>query len=132
MTDRVDPSDEGCVEFPDVLRHELAIVAARRDRLRTLRGERLDSGSNPRDVAGKGRLLGLSFSGGGIRSATFNLGVLQALAGRGLLRYVDFLSTVSGGGYIGSWLTALAQRRFARTRNDAKKAGVDASTLLPF
>ena len=56
-----------------------------------------------------------SFSGGGIRSATLNLGVLQGLAGCGVLRYVDYLSTVSGGGYIGSWLTALSQRRFART-----------------
>ena len=49
-------------------------------------------------------LVGLAFSGGGIRSATFNLGVLQALAERKVLRTVDYLSTVSGGGYIGSWL----------------------------
>lgn len=51
-------------------------------------------------------LLGLAISGGGIRSATFGLGVLQALAETGLLGRVDYLSTVSGGGYIGSWLTA--------------------------
>jgi len=51
----------------------------------------------------KRRLLGLAFSGGGIRSATFNLGVLQALDQLGLLRFVDYLSTVSGGGYVGSW-----------------------------
>ena len=31
-------------------------------------------------------------------------GVLQGLANKELLRYVDYLSTVSGGGYIGSWL----------------------------
>jgi predicted acylesterase/phospholipase RssA len=49
-------------------------------------------------------LIGLAFSGGGIRSATFNLGVLQALAKARLLRTVDYVSTVSGGGYIGSWL----------------------------
>lgn len=48
------------------------------------------------------KLLGLAFSGGGIRNATFNLGVLQALDRLGLLKYVDYLSTVSGGGYIGS------------------------------
>lgn len=47
---------------------------------------------------------GLALSGGGIRSATFNLGILQALAGRGLLPKIDFLSTVSGGGYIGAFL----------------------------
>jgi len=51
-------------------------------------------------------LIGLCFSGGGIRSATFNLGVLQGLQELDLLRQVDFLSTVSGGGYIGSWLVA--------------------------
>ena len=49
-------------------------------------------------------LFGLAFSGGGIRSATLNLGVVQALAKKGIFKYVDYLSTVSGGGYIGSWL----------------------------
>ena len=43
-------------------------------------------------------LLGVALSGGGIRSATFNLGVLQALAQFGLLKRIDYLSTVSGGG----------------------------------
>jgi len=50
--------------------------------------------------------VGLSLSGGGIRSATFCLGVVQVLAERGLLKEVDFLSTVSGGGYIGGFLSA--------------------------
>jgi hypothetical protein len=49
--------------------------------------------------------VGLALSGGGIRSATFCLGVVQVLAKRGLLEDVDFLSTVSGGGYTGSFLT---------------------------
>jgi hypothetical protein len=49
-------------------------------------------------------LVGLAFSGGGIRSATFNLGVLQGFADLGLLPMFDYLSTVSGGGYIGGWL----------------------------
>ncbi len=51
-----------------------------------------------------GDTLGLALSGGGIRSAAFCLGVLQSLARRGWLRHVDFLSTVSGGGYIGAFL----------------------------
>jgi len=55
-------------------------------------------------------LIGLAFSGGGIRSATFNLGILQALASNELLRCFDYLSTVSGGGYVGSWLAALTRR----------------------
>ena len=49
--------------------------------------------------------VGLGLSGGGIRSATFTLGAVQVLADRGLLRDVDFLSTVSGGGYTGTFLT---------------------------
>lgn len=71
----------------------------------------------------------LCLSGGGIRSATFCLGVIQALAAydvaipqtdrhenapkqpqNSLLGRFQFLSTVSGGGYIGSWLSAWRQR----------------------
>jgi hypothetical protein len=55
-------------------------------------------------------LVGLAISGGGIRSATFALGVLQAVAHFKLLRRIDYLSTVSGGGYIGSWLSAWLRR----------------------
>jgi hypothetical protein len=68
------------------------------------------SGDGPFNVAGKGELVGLTLSGGGIRSATFNLGVLQALARSKILRHVDYLSTVSGGGYIGSWLVGWIKR----------------------
>ncbi len=55
-------------------------------------------------------LVGLSFSGGGIRSATFCLGVLEGLAKLELLPRIDYLSTVSGGGYIGAWFVALVKR----------------------
>src|SRR5581483_6076915 len=48
----------------------------------------------------------LCLSGGGIRSASFALGVVQGLARRGLVGTFDFLSTVSGGGYTGAWLSA--------------------------
>ncbi|WP_460552571.1 hypothetical protein [Comamonas piscis] len=50
--------------------------------------------------------VGLALSGGGIRSATFCLGVVQVLTERGLLKDIDFLSTVSGGGYTGSFITS--------------------------
>lgn len=56
------------------------------------------------------QLAGLAFSGGGIRSATFNLGILQALAEAKALRRFDYLSTVSGGGYIGGWFAACVKR----------------------
>jgi len=56
------------------------------------------------------KLKALAFSGGGIRSATFNLGILQGLAKENKLQEFDYLSTVSGGGYIGSWLSAWIKR----------------------
>ncbi len=49
----------------------------------------------------------LCLSGGGIRSATFNLGILQGLASHDMLKTIDYLSTVSGGGYTGTCLTTL-------------------------
>jgi hypothetical protein len=49
--------------------------------------------------------VALCLSGGGIRSAAFCLGALQVLARRELLHQFHYLSTVSGGGYIGGWLT---------------------------
>lgn len=73
------------------------------DHIRALRGP-------PNDEEGEQGFIGLAFSGGGIRSATFNLGILQALAKQNMLPQFDYLSTVSGGGYIGSWFSALVYR----------------------
>ncbi len=70
--------------------------------------------ADERELRALAHRLGLSalcLSGGGIRSAAFNLGVLQALARHGLLAEFDFLSTVSGGGYIGSWLQRMVRER---------------------
>ncbi len=55
-------------------------------------------------------VVGLALSGGGIRSATFCLGFLQSLARHDLLSKIRYLSTVSGGGYIGGFLGALYSR----------------------
>lgn len=71
------------------------------------------------------RYVGLALSGGGIRSASFALGVLQALEKHGVFSAVDYLSTVSGGGYIGSSLTW-----FTRKRDDGREAG-KAETSFP-
>jgi hypothetical protein len=49
----------------------------------------------------RNKLVGLAMSGGGTRSATFNLGVTQVLAHYGLMSQVDYMSTVSCGGYLG-------------------------------
>lgn len=55
---------------------------------------------------GDGPVVGVSLSGGGIRSAAFSLGAIQALEAQGAFEKVDFLSTVSGGGYTGAALLA--------------------------
>lgn len=62
-----------------------------------------------RNLPGDGQAA-LCLSGGGIRSAAFALGILQGLARRNLLQQFHYLSTVSGGGYIASWLTAWRHR----------------------
>jgi len=64
-------------------------------------------------------LVGLAFSGGGIRSATFGLGVLETLKRLGALKSIDYLSTVSGGGYIGAWLSAGCKRQPGWLEQDA-------------
>src|SRR5215472_12436804 len=56
-------------------------------------------------------VVGVALSGGGIRSATFCLGVFQALAQLRQLARIDYVSTVSGGGYFGSFLGRLYRRR---------------------
>ena len=91
-----------------ILGHELDQVAARR---RILKIEPVDPSGGPYKRAAHSGLMGLCFSGGGIRSATFNLGILQGLAELGLLRCFDYLSTVSGGGYIHQWFAAWSKRR---------------------
>jgi hypothetical protein len=68
------------------------------DETRGLRGERWLA-QPPRS------LFGIALSGGGIRSSTFNLGLLQGLNEIGLLRGMDYLATVSGGGYTGGFWT---------------------------
>lgn len=82
--------------FDEVLEHETRHVQASRQRFR---------------VAPDAPLATLALSGGGIRSATFNLGLIQAFAEAGKLHRFDYLSTVSGGGYIGGWLTAWIHRK---------------------
>jgi hypothetical protein len=92
------PHETRPTTFSEVLGHELDRV----NQSRQARGIEAPAHAD--------NLIGLAFSGGGIRSATFNLGILQALAEKGLLHKFDYLSTVSGGGYIGSWLAALTRR----------------------
>jgi hypothetical protein len=77
--------------------------------LRSLRLRRLATGRPPLPRSKRGDrpdaelgLTGVALSGGGVRSASFCLGVLQALHAEVGLGQFDYLSTVSGGGYIGA------------------------------
>jgi hypothetical protein len=77
--------------------------------------EAVDGKKDPYRWMHENRVTGLCFSGGGIRSATFNLGLLQGMAeqrvqGTPVLQKFDYLSTVSGGGYIHEWLAAWTKR----------------------
>src|SRR5712671_2257831 len=91
-------------------RQPAADVAATRDRREVVKlWKDLDLGQSLQNSQRKRRAPdspALCLSGGGIRSATFALGVLQGLAKVKVLPQFHYLSTVSGGGYIGGWLTA--------------------------
>lgn len=94
MGSRISRPDEAALPL-SMLEAEEAMI----ERRRQVAGEQSTSAGRP--------AVGLAISGGGIRSATFALGVLQALTAMNLLRKFDYLSTVSGGGYIGSFLGTL-------------------------
>jgi Patatin-like phospholipase len=92
------------------------VIAAELDDIANRRGDADATAAVPanwQQECDNRRLFGMCLSGGGIRSATFSLGVLQGLAERGLLPKADYLSTVSGGGYIGSWLQGVLWRQNA-------------------
>ncbi len=72
------------------------------DALRAHEAERLLERRRLSGTPADAPTVGLALSGGGIRSATFCLGLLRGLAQRGQLARIDYLSTVSGGGYIGA------------------------------
>jgi hypothetical protein len=112
------PSDFGKkFKFDEIFEREIAVINNRRRRYADSRGTiRLEletpanaSGERTRRPPRDAGVVGLALSGGGIRSAAFCLGAVQALDETEVLRRVDYLSTVSGGGYIGCSLTAALQ-----------------------
>lgn len=68
---------------------------------------------------------GLALSGGGIRSATLSLGMLQALARAGRLERFDYLSTVSGGGYAGGFMCSLFTPQSVRSGASASPSAAE-------
>lgn len=91
------PGPDGFVHaFGDLLADEEVLLRERRMR---------------RGVDADGPRSGLALSGGGIRAAAFGLGVIRALHARGRFHGLDYLSTVSGGGFVGAfvgWVRRLA------------------------
>ncbi len=92
------------VEFNQVLERELDEIVTRR---RQANLSPVANGETARAQVSKD-LVGVALSGGGVRSASFSVGLIQALYVKGVLRFVDYLSTVSGGGYAGSCLSSIA------------------------
>jgi hypothetical protein len=110
------------LRFPDVLKEELEEILGLDlpERARPPEGDETPAEAHKRErayeagvlreVDARTDLAALCVSGGGIRSATFALGVFQGLARFGLLSQFHYLSSVSGGGYISSWLSLWRSR----------------------
>lgn len=81
--------------WDDIQETENALIWKRREQLGRL--------ALPKEAP----VTGLALSGGGIRSATFSLGLLKGLSSARLISRFDYLSTVSGGGYAGTFLRSL-------------------------
>jgi hypothetical protein len=98
--------------FKDVFQRELQLLSAKRKHC------------NPQDgyEQPEKNLFGIALSGGGIRSATINLGILEIFNKVGILSKADYLSTVSGGGYIGGYIHAKLWQRDAEKSQNSKYA----------
>lgn len=95
----------------EVLQEELRTIEERR---KACKSKNLKVGFN-----NKSDLFGIALSGGGIRSATINLGILKILNKCGILPMADYLSTVSGGGYIGSYCHAKLRQNTSQKDSNA-------------
>ena len=112
--------------FADIFKEELSHVRDRRRQAALSKSDIPES-----DVKLGENLVGIALSGGGIRSATFCLGLLQGMHEKGLLRIFDYVSTVSGGGFLGGWWSAwLARRRSGFRMYDINNASLLANQLL--
>ncbi len=116
--DTANPPQGTLPTLADFLKEEWGAIAARRAYI-ARPAKTTNDGTHPRG------LFGLALSGGGIRSATFSLGMLQGLARAGLIQRIDYLSTVSGGGFTGGWWSAWLSR-------EAPDPDVNAPTLNVF
>jgi hypothetical protein len=104
---------EGSIDTAAMLRAEFEAV-------KTLRNKR------------SGPWLGLALSGGGIRSASFAMGVMQGLQARNLMKRFDYLSTVSGGGYIGASLSYFLSEHALKKKPEAPDQAEESEFWFPF
>ena len=87
------------INYHQVIEKEKEILKKRRKELGVEKADQIDNNK-----------FGIALSGGGIRSATINLGFLQTLNDLKVLKRVDYLSTVSGGGYTGAYIQATLKK----------------------
>jgi hypothetical protein len=76
--------------------------------------------------------VGICCSGGGIRSAAFNLGALQVLQKKHVLQDAKYLSAVSGGSYIAAAFCMVAQRWSGQPNGKDSDPGLVGKDALPF
>jgi hypothetical protein len=109
--DAQNTNKHGTRKFHEIFAFEVEAISRRREAHHrspiALEDENHERDGTPvkRPNAGA-HVVGLALSGGGIRSAAFCLGAMQALDAHGIIEKIDYLSTVSGGGYIGTSMTA--------------------------
>ncbi len=110
------PSIPFAIQFHPLVKPEVAkeITKAEKKAINARR----DAVADPANHSTTGNTLcdlhdvaGLAISGGGIRSASFALGVVQELSRHNVLQHFDYLSTVSGGGYLGAFLSSYLNSR---------------------
>ncbi|MFK8008852.1 MAG: patatin-like phospholipase family protein [Saprospiraceae bacterium] len=88
-------SEEKDIKYHKVIERETELLKVRREKLKLENPEKLEENK-----------FGIALSGGGIRSATINLGFLETLNEFKILERADYISTVSGGGYTGAYVQA--------------------------
>ena len=116
-------------DIKSILKTERRWIKQRRNKIKTRASEHNVQISDE-EVARSA--FGLALSGGGIRSATFNLGLLQAFERYKLLWHADYMSTVSGGGYIGSSLTWFKSITAPKKRSRKRSKGKIEDDTFPF
>lgn len=99
-------AEEPGVRHDGLLEHERKYLEEARWARARLSGRGKWRPTDPQLISARGDVCGMALSGGGLRSTTFNLGLLQGLHQLGLLKMFDYLATVSGGGYVGGFWTA--------------------------